>query len=894
MNRELSLITWNINGNVINKLPILENLIRNHNIVCLQEHFLINEGTELLNIGDSIDLFAVGAKSSGSGRPSGGIAILASKSLRATVFQVSDNFIAIKVERTIIFSVYMPTDYKSSRSYSKFVSACRKLANAIANCRTQDLSYIVAGDMNCDLLNPESPRSQVLSTTCAGLNIIENYLDFTYVHNSGATSSLDFIMCSHQPVPLCQSHVDTSISASDHLPVSYVFPPSTSSNYNPDLPSGRKWHQKVMWDKINTPLYQKVCDDILARIRVPYNLLHKSSSVAASDKQVLINIYCSEIVHALQCAEKAAVPICRVRIGSEIPHWSDNSDLVNACADAKFWLRMWIDNDRPRHGIVNSIRLYTKRRFAKTLAIHRAMIIECDSKYIKQEPDRMWKFLKKKKRKESVDVLPSESEWVKYFTHEFSSPNADLENKFSIELDASLAECEREVGFVVSNSSVSEALSKLKKKLSRGVDNLCGLHLQAGSQNLVEHLCLLYQMIFNAGVVPDLFCTGVITPVLKKGKDGGQCSSYRPITVAPILCKLFELLVVNRLSAICNTPDNQFGFKKKMSREHAHYLIANLLIDADDSNETLYFAGHDVNRAFDSGVHPQILLSARKRGVDKSIIRALRNMYSNLKARVNVPCVNALTLSSSLIPVEKGIRQGALTSPPLFNNSIISSQEPVQSTCIFRGLNVSLIDYADDILNASRTLIGIEETFRVLSKEYGNIGLSFNPQKSEVLVFNSRVKDSVPVDVIFGIYTIKSSSKIMYLGLPICSDLKETRDCLVSLFAVKTRRAYGILVSMKCHFNRFLLARVYNAFVLPHVLALSPFWKIFTSSDRRNIRSIFYRYGKYLLRLPVWMRNSNISLKYGIADPLIAVLNRRVRFAKAFEPSLSSLYVAIT
>ena len=98
----------------------------------------------------------------------------------------------------------MPTDYKSSRSYSKFVSACRKLADAIANCRTQDLSYIVAGDMYCDFLNPESPRSQVLSTTCAGLNIIENDLDFTYVHNSGATSSLDFIMCSHQPVPLCQ------------------------------------------------------------------------------------------------------------------------------------------------------------------------------------------------------------------------------------------------------------------------------------------------------------------------------------------------------------------------------------------------------------------------------------------------------------------------------------------------------------------------------------------------------------------------------------------------------------------------------------------------------------------------------------------------------------------
>jgi hypothetical protein len=92
-----------------------------------------------------------------------------------------------------------------------------------------------------------------------------------------------------------------------------------------------------MWDKINTPLYQNVYDYILARIHFPYNLLHKSSSVSASDKQVLINIYCSKIVHALQCAENAAVPICRVRICSEIPHWSDNSDFVDVCVDAKFW-----------------------------------------------------------------------------------------------------------------------------------------------------------------------------------------------------------------------------------------------------------------------------------------------------------------------------------------------------------------------------------------------------------------------------------------------------------------------------------------------------------------------------------------------------------------------------
>ena len=52
-------------------------------------------------------------------------------------------------------------------------------------------------------------------------------------------------------------------------------------------------------------------------------------------------------------------------------------------------------------------------------------------------------------------------------------------------------------------------------------------------------------MIFNCRVVPGVFSEGVITHVPKKGKYKSSCSSYRPLTVLPILCKLFELLVTD-------------------------------------------------------------------------------------------------------------------------------------------------------------------------------------------------------------------------------------------------------------------------------------------------------------------------------------------------------------
>ena len=114
--------------------------------------------------------------------------------------------------------------------------------------------------------------------------------------------------------------------------------------------------------------------------------------------------------------------------------------------------------------------------------------------------------------------------------------------------------------FTVTVSDVTANVFKLKKKKSCGFDGLCALHLVNGAHLLYEMLTLLYQIIFVVGIVPDVFCRGQLTPILKKGKPANIWSSYHPITVSPVLCKLFEMLILPNVRNCCQMPNYQFGF----------------------------------------------------------------------------------------------------------------------------------------------------------------------------------------------------------------------------------------------------------------------------------------------------------------------------------------------
>jgi len=139
-------------------------------------------------------------------------------------------------------------------------------------------------------------------------------------------------------------------------------------------------------------------------------------------------------------------------------------------------------------------------------------------------------------------------------------------------------------------------------------------------------------------------------------------------------------------------------------------------------------------------------------------------MYNPLRAKMKC--------RSELFNVIKGFRQGGLTSPGLINNSVIPAQSSIESTCIYRGLDVSLLTYADDILNLSRTFSGCENTSLKLKLEYRQISLSFNGDKTVAIDLNLKGCSDKSLQLTETCVPLPKS--LIYLKMPIGNSIKET------------------------------------------------------------------------------------------------------------------------
>ena len=122
--------------------------------------------------------------------------------------------------------------------------------------------------------------------------------------------------------------VDSDHVVSDLLGLNFRVPFSPTSIRN----TGGMFYTKTEWRKINCEVYVETCDNILNKIKVPFHLLmHGTKDPTALD------IYCSEIIHAMKVAESAAEPKCRLRKGTRRPGWDECPSIKVAKRLAKLW-----------------------------------------------------------------------------------------------------------------------------------------------------------------------------------------------------------------------------------------------------------------------------------------------------------------------------------------------------------------------------------------------------------------------------------------------------------------------------------------------------------------------------------------------------------------------------
>ena len=138
----------------------------------------------------------------------------------------------------------------------------------------------------------------------------------------------------------------------------------------------------------------------------------------------------------------------------------------------------------------------------------------------------------------------------------------------------------------VTPDEVFYAIKMLKTRKAPGWDGIQYEHIIHGGRNLIYCICKLFNSILEREIIPDSWKTSIIVPIYKgKGKLKTDPNNYRPVSLLPAMCKLFEKVLMERINTFFQRLPKTFpcpqqqGFQKSLS----------CLTAAFNLQETIYY-----------------------------------------------------------------------------------------------------------------------------------------------------------------------------------------------------------------------------------------------------------------------------------------------------------------
>ena len=167
--------------------------------------------------------------------------------------------------------------------------------------------------------------------------------------------------------------------------------------------------------------------------------------------------------------------------------------------------------------------------------------------------------------------------------------------------------------------------------------------------HLITEVMKILNAVVDLEVVPEELKCGVTWPIYKGGgKDPLKVDSYREITLASMVSKVLEFLLLGRLELLfmeaCLPHVNQSTYRKAVSCDDAIFatqeVVANYLR-----------GGNRVYIAFDSIEYPLLLEKLFDVGVNGKMWRLLKSLYDGFSCKERMQGI-----LSEIFGVERGVK----------------------------------------------------------------------------------------------------------------------------------------------------------------------------------------------------------------------------------------------
>ena len=484
---------------------------------------------------------------------------------------------------------------------------------------------------------------------------------------------------------------------------------------------------------------------------------------------------------------------------------------------------LWLEYKKSRNDVNNCIKIAKRKYYTENLEAN------------VQDQRKTWKLLNELQNRQSVKgsiselkmgdaTLKDPTSIAEAFNSHFTNVGPNLAQSIShtdIDPLSYLKPVSSSFSFhEVTNKDVLLLLQNLNSKKATGPDKIPAKLLKLAGNIISPSLTKIFNCSLSSGIFPEDWKVARVSPVYKAGTKSDP-NNYRPISVVPIVAKIFEKLVHNQLYRYLATnnllANNQSGFRSLHSTLTA-------LIDANNSwcvnidkgliNGVVFI---DLKKAFDTIDHKILIQKLKVYGIDRNTLPWFESYLLNRQQHCSI---NGHISKDRNLSV--GVPQGTLLGPLLFLIYINDLPNSI-------GLGHSRM-YADDtsISFAAQTK---HELQTLINRELSNVNiwlksnkLSLNVAKTEFMTIGSRqrlmTQANAPIDIHIESSKIKQVSKTKSIGVIIDETLSWAEH--VNYISKKISSAIGALKRVRCFIDQATAAKIYKAIIEPHFNYCSP------------------------------------------------------------------------
>ena len=339
--------------------------------------------------------------------------------------------------------------------------------------------------------------------------------------------------------------------------------------------------------------------------------------------------------------------------------------------------------------------------------------------------------------------------------------------------------------------------------------------IQICGESIIPPLILLFESSIQSGNFPDSWKKGNITPVHKK-QSKNLVNNYRPISLLPILGKVFEKVIYNSLfKYLLNNQllsENQSGFRKGDSCVSQLISITHNIYKAFDGNPSLETRGVflDISKAFDKVWHKALLFKLKSYGVEGKAYKILKDYLSNRKQRV---LLNGQF--SSWLPINAGVPQSSVLGPLLFLIYINDLSDNLISESKLFADDTSIFSIVFDV---NRSAEELNQDLNVIKDWAFQWRMSFNPhpnkQATEV-IFSHKKNEVIHPTLYFNQLPVACEPFQKHLGLTLDRRLKFDHHSNDKIS--KATKGIGLIKRLYHYLPRKTLLTIYRSYVRPHL-----------------------------------------------------------------------------